>query len=71
MPLKLELTVGNDTFNVDGDFTITDAVPAIKEWGRLIGLPAGQKEVDAITGRLKQSNDALQTVVDETPKETV
>ena len=69
MPLKLEITVGPDKFTADGDFTIETVVPAIKEWGRLIGLPAGQEEIDVLTDRLKQNNDALQTVVNQTPKE--
>lgn len=64
MPLKLEISVGENEFRADGDFTLADAVPAIKEWGRLIGLPPGQEAIDSLATRLKQNNDALQTAVD-------
>ena len=64
MPLKLEITVGDDKFNLDGDFTIDAVVPALKEWGRLIGLPPGQAEIDQITDRVSDSTERLHSAVE-------
>ena len=63
MALKLTVSVGPDKFEVEGDFDLPDAVPALTQWGRLIGLAPGQAEVDELTQRLKSNNDALSTTV--------
>ena len=70
MPLTVQLVVGGDSFKAEGDFTIESVVPAIKEWGRLIGLAPQQEDIDSITEQLKTNNDALQTVITNTPKES-
>lgn len=70
MPLKLEITVGDDEFHAEGDFTMADAVPALKEWGRLIGLPPGQEDIAALTDRLKANNDTLTAIVNAHTKGT-
>ncbi len=70
MPLKLELNVGDDRFLAEGDFQIQEAVDAVKEWGRLVGLAPGQEEVDALTSRLKKSTDTLKSTVDAHPSTT-
>lgn len=64
MPLKLELSVGADSFSVEGEFTLTEAVPAINEWGRLIGLPPGQDDIDRSAGKVSDSAERLRSAVE-------
>jgi len=61
--MKIELRVNDDTFSAEGEFTVAESIPAIKEWGRLVGLPPQQEDVDALTAAVKEHNDALETVV--------
>lgn len=64
MPLKIELSVGADKFTADGDFTMADVVPAINEWGRLIGLPPGQDDIDRTAGKVSDSAEQLRSAVE-------
>jgi hypothetical protein len=71
MPLKLEIKVGTDSIVADGDFTIDEQVVNLtKEW--VTALPkdaqqaaeqAAQAKIDQATGKLRGSQDALESNV--------
>jgi hypothetical protein len=60
MALKIRFTVGNDTFEAEGDFALDDGLlKTVQAWARALGPIAGQYDVDALTTRLRAQNDAL------------
>jgi hypothetical protein len=64
MPIKLKFTVGNDTFEAEGDFAFDEGLESVvSEWTRALGPEANQDDVDAVTKKMRQQTDALDAAV--------
>lgn len=68
MPLKIKLTSGADTFEVEGDFTFNpEFLSVVQAWSRTIGPAPEQSDVDALTEALREQNDRLEATVTQFP----
>jgi hypothetical protein len=64
MPLKIKLTSGADTFEVEGDFTFNaEFLSVVQAWSRTIGPAPEQHDVDALAARSEAQSDALSAAV--------
>jgi hypothetical protein len=64
MPLTIKFSVGQDTFEAEGDFTFDEGLlSVVQAWSRAIGPSPQQDDVDALTRTLKDQNDQLEQAV--------
>jgi hypothetical protein len=64
MPLKIKLTSGADTFEVEGDFTFNaEFLSVVQAWSRTIGPAPEQHDVDALAARSEAQSAALEAAV--------
>lgn len=64
MPLKIKLTSGADTLEVEGDFTFNaEFLSVVQAWSRTIGPAPEQSELDALAARSEAQSTALQAAV--------
>jgi hypothetical protein len=64
MPLKIKLTAGEDTFEVEGDFTFdAQFLSVVHAWSRAIGPAPEQATLDAIAEQAEAQNAALDAAV--------
>jgi hypothetical protein len=64
MALKIKLTAGEDTFEVEGDFTFDPQfLSIVQAWSRAIGPAPEQSALDAIAAQSESQSDALDAAV--------
>lgn len=64
MPLTIKFTVGSDTFEVNGDFTVDEGIlSVVNAWTRAIGPTPGQDDLDAIAARSESQSQQLADAV--------
>lgn len=64
MPLKIKLTSGADTFEVEGDFTFdAQFLSVVQAWSRTIGPAPEQHDIDALAATSEAQSDALAAAV--------
>jgi len=56
--LKLKITIGADSIDVEGDVPLAELLPLVKDW--LQALPAAsQRQIDQLTARIAAANTKL------------
>jgi hypothetical protein len=64
MPLTIKFTVGQDTFEAEGDFTFDDGLlSVVQAWARAIGPAPEQSDLDALAARAESQNQQLADAV--------
>jgi hypothetical protein len=61
--IKLHLTVGPDTFDLEGDLAIAELVALVTQWYEMLPSSAADDTLRALTALLTQSTTALATAM--------
>jgi hypothetical protein len=64
MAIKVKLTAGEDTFEVEGDFTFDEQfLSIVQAWARAIGPAPEQSDLDALAARSESQTSELESAV--------
>jgi hypothetical protein len=63
MPTQLKFNIGDNTFEMEGDFTSADVVPLVREYLRGLAPSQTQADIDALTTRLMTANETQEAAV--------
>jgi hypothetical protein len=61
--LQLSVTVGGEDFELEGDFTLPEAIKAMKDWAALMPN-ADQGAIDRAANKVSDSADQLRSAVE-------